>query len=364
MAQIQYFLGANSPSGFYSLYDKLLPLEQAAGIYILKGGPGCGKSSFLRRIARHAQAAGLDTVLVPCSGDPDSLDALILPQRGIALADGTAPHIIEPRCPGAIEHYVNLGRFYDRRALSACRREILDTAQGYRAHYDRVYRCLNAAGQLRQNRLETLLTPQVRARLAKRAAGIVKREIRVVPGEHGRSIPRFLSAVTHQGQVYLWESVSAQVRRVYELSDSYGFAHELLAPILHAALRAGCDAVVCPDPMSPERLAHLIFPGLSLAFVSSVPSVPYPQRPFRRLRLDAMADPELCRANRPGLRFSQKAAAALEGEAVACLAQAKAGHDALEAIYNPHVDFRGVYAAADSLAAELLEQPNSTANLQ
>ena len=39
---IQYFLGANSPTGFYSLYDQLLPPEQASAIYILKGGPGCG----------------------------------------------------------------------------------------------------------------------------------------------------------------------------------------------------------------------------------------------------------------------------------------------------------------------------------
>lgn len=36
---IQYFLGANSPSGFYSLYDHLLPPERASRFYILKGGP-------------------------------------------------------------------------------------------------------------------------------------------------------------------------------------------------------------------------------------------------------------------------------------------------------------------------------------
>lgn len=96
MPQIQYFLGANSPSGFYSLYDELLPVQQAEGIYILKGGAGCGKSSFMRRVARHAEAAGLDTILIPCSGDPDSLDGVILPQRGVALVDGTAPHGTAP----------------------------------------------------------------------------------------------------------------------------------------------------------------------------------------------------------------------------------------------------------------------------
>ena len=55
---IQYFLGANSPTGFYSLYDQLLPPEQASAIYILKGGPGCGKSTLMRRVAALAQEAG------------------------------------------------------------------------------------------------------------------------------------------------------------------------------------------------------------------------------------------------------------------------------------------------------------------
>ena len=44
MAQIRYFLGANSPNGFYSLYDQLIDLESAQAVYLLKGGPGCGKS--------------------------------------------------------------------------------------------------------------------------------------------------------------------------------------------------------------------------------------------------------------------------------------------------------------------------------
>ena len=35
-SDIQYFLGANAPGGFFSLYDQLLPPEQAQVIYILR----------------------------------------------------------------------------------------------------------------------------------------------------------------------------------------------------------------------------------------------------------------------------------------------------------------------------------------
>ena len=93
---IQYFLGANSPTGFYSLYDQLLPPEQASAIYILKGGPGCGKSTMMRRVAALAQEAGEPVEYILCSGDPDSLDAILLPGKKAALVDGTAPHGTAP----------------------------------------------------------------------------------------------------------------------------------------------------------------------------------------------------------------------------------------------------------------------------
>lgn len=353
MANIQYFLGANTPTGFYSLYHELLPLSRAEAIFILKGGPGCGKSTFLRHMADRGEAAGLECVRIPCSGDPDSLDAVIFPQRGIALADGTAPHVIEAEYPGVLEHYVNLGDCYDRAALAPLRPAVTEAFAAYKSHYKRAYRCLEAVGQLRRDDRELLLTDPLRTRLEKRAQGIIHREIRRGGGQTGAVAHRFLSATTHRGQIFLRETVTAQAKRIYELSDCCGLSHELLLPILTAASAAGWDSVACPDPMDPQHLAHLIIPGLSLAFVTGDPSDSPSPRPYRRLRLDAMTDRELYRSNRPRLRFSRKVSAALESEAVSALAQAKAAHDRLEALYNPHVDFQRVRCMAEELADSL-----------
>lgn len=363
MSELQYFLGANSPSGFYSLYDELLPIQQARQIYILKGGPGCGKSTLMRQVARQVQEAGWQTVSVLCSGDPDSLDALILPQKGIALVDGTAPHVVEPQYPGVVEHYLNLGDCYDARGLLPLRTEIMTATQSCRSPYRRAYHCLEAAGQLRWDSRDWLLTEALRLRLQKRAKGILSREIKKGGPQAGQVIHRFLSAITWKGRICLWNTVEAQAKRVYVLCDSFGLAHELLSPILSAATAAGWDVIACPDPMDPERLAHLILPGLSLAFVTSSPELPWPGKSHRRLRLDAMADSELYRTLRPRLRFSRKVSSALEGEAVEALAQAKAGHDYLEQLYHPHVDFGLVNQMASQLAQQLLA-PSLTASPQ
>lgn len=88
----RFFLGANSPEGFYSFYDQLIDLSMAKEVYIIKGGPGSGKSSFMRRAAAFLTDAGFTTEYICCSADPDSLDGIVFPEIGLAFVDGTQPH--------------------------------------------------------------------------------------------------------------------------------------------------------------------------------------------------------------------------------------------------------------------------------
>lgn len=90
--KVTFFLGANSPSGFYSLYDQMLDPETANRIFLLKGGAGCGKSSLMRRAAAALEDVGESVEYICCSGDPDSLDAVIFPRLKAAIVDATAPH--------------------------------------------------------------------------------------------------------------------------------------------------------------------------------------------------------------------------------------------------------------------------------
>ena len=108
--EVSYFLGANTAAGFRSLYGGFC---RGAGDYlhIVKGGPGTGKSGFMRAVGREAARRGYDVELVRCSGDPGSLDGLYIPALGLGWVDGTAPHVAEPGVFGADSDYVNLGEF-------------------------------------------------------------------------------------------------------------------------------------------------------------------------------------------------------------------------------------------------------------
>ncbi|MCI9243614.1 MAG: hypothetical protein HFF43_09545 [Lawsonibacter sp.] len=262
--------------------------------------------------------------------------------------------MVEPKYPGAVERYINMGDCYDKDSLWPLRQEIMECMAGYKGCYQRAYRCLGAASEIMEDQRSALLTDALSQKLAKRAHGILIREIpRQRAQTPGRVKQRFLGAVTHRGILCLYGTAAAQCQRVYLLSDSCGLAHEMLIHLLAGITANGHDAIACPDPMAPDRLAHLLVPRLGLAFLSHSGTPSCPIKPYRHIRLDMAADSELMRRSRPRLRFAKKVSAALVDESVASLAQAKAMHDDLESIYNPHVDFGLVDKTAQDIWTEI-----------
>ena len=76
---------------------------------------------------------------------------------------------MEPKYPGLVERYVNLGDCYDRAGLQPLRQELMGCMKGYKACYQRAYRCLTAAAQIGEDLRSLLLTPALEAKMAKRA---------------------------------------------------------------------------------------------------------------------------------------------------------------------------------------------------
>jgi len=87
------FPGGNTSKGFYSFYNYIISQDEAERIFIIKGGPGVGKSTFMRKIGIEMAELGFDVEFMHCSSDNGSLDGVVIPRAGIALIDGTAPHV-------------------------------------------------------------------------------------------------------------------------------------------------------------------------------------------------------------------------------------------------------------------------------
>ena len=154
-----YFASANGYGGFKSYFGEIFKSESFEHIYILKGGPGTGKSSLMKQVAALAYDRGLDHDKIYCSSDPTSLDGVIIhTERGdYSIIDGTAPHERDAILPGVIDTLVNIGENLDEKLLRERRDEILTLNAQKKASYKSAYTMLKATGEI-SRRIKDALT--------------------------------------------------------------------------------------------------------------------------------------------------------------------------------------------------------------
>lgn len=340
----EYFLGANSGDGFASLYGGFC-CAPGDFLYIIKGGPGGGKSRFMRRIGRSAEERGLDVEYILCSGDPDSLDGVYIPELSLGFADGTAPHVIEPRHTAVDSSYVNLGCFCSCDMEPADAQSVLEHTAAYKANYKSAYAFLSAAKSVKYAGFPENLPADARENAIRRGKTTVRRELTGLEGHGGHVTKRFVRAISCSGELVLNETLCKLAPRMYVLDDRFGLAGDCMDGACSEALRRGFDVILCPSPLWPEITETLLIPQAGLGF-TAMPIA----GAARHLRLDRAV---AAGADMKAVRKKEKLYSALMADAMSELALAKANHDALEKAYRPYVDFPGLTAYTDEMIAAI-----------
>lgn len=66
----------------------------------IKGLPGTGKSSFMKKFGEEAKLHGLDVRFIWCGLDANSVDGVVIPELQLCMVDATSPHVYEPERDG------------------------------------------------------------------------------------------------------------------------------------------------------------------------------------------------------------------------------------------------------------------------
>ena len=343
-----FFVGANSGAGFQNLFHEITDIENAYDFILLKGGPGVGKNTFMKEVGKTMEQAGTSVEYLWCSGDPDSLDGVVLPELRCAVADATAPHVLEPKYPAAVDRYLDLGRFYDLTAAKSAVHEVKKYTQDYKVAYQQAYHCLQAARQVELALGSRMKKEFDEEKLEKRIEGIIGRELTRGGKSVSQEKRRFLGSITHKGYVWRFDSVVALCDHIYEFEDTWGLAGNVLQKLNCAAKAKGFETVVCVAPEEPERIEHLLILDLSLAFITTRTDMEFAHKKHtKKIRVDAMLEEK-----KPKLQM--RMIRELREDGVLYLQQAKTAHDLLEGLYNPYIDFDGVRSMAALEAGRLL----------
>ena len=156
---VDFFLGTTTPAGFKGYFE---PLRREPGMqmYLIKSGPGCGKSTLMKRLAIKAEQKGEPIQRIHCASDPDSLDGVIFLDKRAAIVDATAPHVMEPDAPGAEEQVVSLYHTLDADALHAHADEVKRLFAQNTALRSRAARYIASAGSLLLDSRQSLVNIQ------------------------------------------------------------------------------------------------------------------------------------------------------------------------------------------------------------
>ena len=265
----EFFLGANTYKGFHSFYEYVVP-GIPKRLFILKGGPGTGKSTFLKRITTEFSNMGYDIEAHRCSSDNDSLDAVRIVPSNIAVMDGTSPHLTDPKYPAVSDEIVNLGEFWNIDRIQQFGDKIIKLNKELKMLYVSSYRFLNAAKEV-QDDIEALVLDsfnliEFRKYLKNYSNKFVDSLLKNDRYPHIRHL--FHSSINSAVCNFLEKAIPKGYSINYIKGNSHTAGTEFLKEISDNLVLKGYDLELFHQPLNPEMLETLIIHDLKTIFTN------------------------------------------------------------------------------------------------
>ena len=255
-----FFAAMNTGDGFKSYFYEIFgSLER---LYIIKGGPGTGKSRFMREFGDEAEKRGYFTEKFLCSSDPTSLDGIIIPSLSTGIIDGTAPHTYEPLLTGAKDNIIDLGRFWSIEALKKDLSVIENISKRKSRLYSVIYSYLKAIQSY-----DNIIESTVKEALDNKKMNTVAKKIAYTlgKGDIGERKVRMRTAISDSGIITL-NTFAKKAKKRFSVLDTSGIGGIFLSVLLKETEKNGLSSTVSYSPLSPTLPDAIYYPDSNTAF--------------------------------------------------------------------------------------------------
>lgn len=339
MSAKKYFAASNTEAGFVSYFAENFR-RRADRSYIIKGGPGTGKSRLMREMGEAFENAGGDVEYYYCSSDPSSLDGLFVTSNGekIAVMDGTAPHSEDIINAGVVDNIIDLGRFWDAKVLRQRRREIEAFGAEKQLAYASAYRALASYGSaLRASDAlaESCIDKgAIEEETAKIAVNLKKESM----------LPSPLSAVGMKGYVS-FDSFRESAGLTLSISDHRGYGLSYF--YFESLIRAVGSCRFSPHPIVRGRCSGLLSGGVAVVEANLT------DRGEKVIDISDFVDRSLWLPIKDRVERLRLAAETMLGEALESFKEAGAAHMKIEEIFATAMDFAEKEAYSNHLCSKI-----------
>lgn len=350
------FPGGNTSLGFFSYYSNIITQEEADKLIILKGGPGVGKSTFMKQIGERMLKEGYDVEFLHCSSDNNSLDGIKIPKLKIAFIDGTAPHVVDPKSPGAVDEILNFGEFWNQDGIRIHKNEIIKLNKQISNIFNRTYRYLKAAYAIYE---DSMIVNEMSLNQGEVNffTGKLINEIfmdKAIAKEVGRQRCMFASAITPKGFCNYLDSILT-CGKIYEIKSGMGTGEEkILDKVKGAAVERGYEVEAYYCALNPHKLEHLVIPALSTAFTTTNWYHGSNVSKFSSIDMQQFFNQTILLTYKEDLYQNLTEFDDLLSIAFLTVSRAKELHDQLETYYIPNIDFDAVNKCFEKTMSRIL----------
>ena len=324
-----YFLGANTSTGFRHCADDVINVAEK--LYIIKGGPGTGKSRLMEETAKAAEAKNMTTHRFYCSSDPSSLDGIYISELSLCIIDGTAPHARDPHYPGAVEETVNLSDFWDSDILFEERSRIKKLCDKKKKLYDTVYSYIKASDCVFEGEKQILYSCADIDKISSAVERIFRQKR---SGGGYRLSERQTESVGMKGHV-LFSTFEDSADKVYVISDTREIDFIIYDIILREAKQRDFQVCVSRDPLRKMTVNAIYLPELSCAFVNREND----GKDQTVINSDRFIIKEKYAENKNKLRAAYKIRSEIKANILSIFEEISSVHFELEDIYIKAMDF-------------------------
>lgn len=351
MNKKEYFAAANTADGFISYFDKIFDPACLSDLYVIKGGPGTGKSSMMRRAADAAEKNGLEVEYYYCSSDPSSLDGILIPGISFAMIDGTSPHMTDPVYPGAVDTVFDVYPYLHVPALKKRREDVKKLTDKNKLLHRRSAAYRRFAGEAEKEAASLIRFCIDFEKLD----AAVNRAASFKCGE-GAARHRQISAFSTKGKVCLKTFENAAKTKT-GVCDEHGSAYIFMNSLKEALIKKRVPFYYSLDTLLPYRCEAILTSDGRYFGISGKMADTDRGNYDKLINMKRFICADKLRDVRGKLRLCEKIRGTLDDEAQRLIAEAGAVHDKLESIYRTAVDFDGLRAETDDMIKRIIKKP-------
>ena len=280
MATKHYFLDGNTSKGYVSLIQYVI--NRINKIYVVKGSLSSEKTKLFKKISESFEQKGYLVQWLHNPSDEENLDGIIIPEKDIAVMDGSARNGVEAKYGNFIEQVFDLDESLNKANVVTNKNVIIQLQSEVEKFHVEAYARFAKGVKIHEKKEELYISAMDFDKANKVTAQLAANLFHDVSVEVEKAmVPQlFFGAATPKGAINYIDNITSDIKKRYIIKGRSGSGKStVMRKIGKYGENLGLAVQYFPCGLDPHSLDMIIIPSLSVAILDgTAPHVIDPTR--------------------------------------------------------------------------------------